>query len=165
MNLIEKIKSIISAITVALFFSSLVSGCAIFQSHTTQNATGQEVVKAFETSLSVLDSACIVYANETNNAQMLADCSSAYASTKTKIIDLETALNNNSETFVCTVAIAESSLEDFAHVYTSKGNPLPVAVLAAESIGQVVGASCSSPSASMKNYYEDSQKKLGLQMP
>lgn len=120
----------------------VISGCGLLNPHSPTNTTGKEVVYAFDVALDVLDKSCQAFATDIHDDKMLAACTDGYTRAKAKIVDVEVALNDPNRSFVCAVALANSTMKDFADVYTSKGNQLPEVVRTALAIGDAIGASC-----------------------
>lgn len=120
----------------------VVSGCGLFQANSPSNQSAKDVLATMATAVSVLDNACAVYAMNTSDGKLARDCAVAYNNARDKLATAEKALSDNTQSFVCSVKLAESVLEDFANVYKAKAGKLPDAVVVAESIGRAVGSQC-----------------------
>lgn len=126
-----------------IFLSTLtLAGCGLFKANSPENTTAKEVVTTLTVAVSILDSVCSQYAVETKDLNLAQDCAAAYNSAREKLLAAQSALENNDKSFVCTVKLCESALEDFANVYKAKSGELPPAVIIAESLGRTFGAQC-----------------------
>lgn len=122
---------------------SLTAGCGLFKAGTAENTTAKTVVSTMVAAVSVLDAVCAQTAIDIHDAQLAQDCADAYTRTRDKLVAVQTALENNDQSFVCAVKVCESALEDFADIYKARsGKELPQAVIVAESIGRAFGAQC-----------------------
>lgn len=129
-------------VSTVLASSIFLGGCGLFHSNSPSNGTAKEVINAMAMATGILDSVCAVTAKELGDADLAAKCADAYTRTRDKLQAAQLALANEDKSFVCSVKIAYSALQDFADVVRVRTGKVPEAVTVALAIAHGIGDQC-----------------------